>query len=69
MRWVVDVDPDHDPTSEYVANVRADLRLLEFLDGLDPDPDLEPTLELSTSAVVTNAKFRKMPSRPPACSI
>lgn len=42
---VVGVGQDKDPASEYVRNVRELVdRLLELLDGLDPDPDLEPTL-------------------------
>jgi hypothetical protein len=45
LGWILENEQDDDPTSEYVKNCRelVDL-MLEFLDGLEEDPDLEPTL-------------------------
>ena len=44
LDWVLDHHQDNDPSSEYARNCRelVDM-MLEYLDGIDPDPDLEPT--------------------------
>ncbi|RXG85336.1 hypothetical protein [Bradyrhizobium zhanjiangense] len=44
LGWVLDHNQDNDPSSEYARNCRelVDM-MLEYLDGIDPDPDLEPS--------------------------
>ena len=45
LEWVLEHEQDSDPSSVYVKNCRELVdQMLEFLDGLDADPDLEPTL-------------------------
>jgi hypothetical protein len=46
LGWVLEHDQDNDPASVYVKNCRelVDL-MLEFLDGLQADPDLEETAD------------------------
>jgi hypothetical protein len=43
--WVTTNPQDNDPENTYAAHVRELIdMLIEFLDGIDPDPDLEPSL-------------------------
>jgi hypothetical protein len=44
LGWVLDHNQDNDPSSEYARNCRelVDM-MIEYLDGIDPDPDLEPS--------------------------
>lgn len=44
LGWVLDHSQDNDPASEYAKNYRelVDM-MIEYLDGIDPDPDLEPS--------------------------
>jgi hypothetical protein len=45
LGWILEHDQDNDPASEYVKNCRELVDLMvEFLDGIEEDPDLEPTL-------------------------
>jgi hypothetical protein len=45
LGWILENEQTDDPASEYVKNCRELIDLmLEFLDGLEEDPDLEPTL-------------------------
>src|SRR5450756_2864700 len=45
LEWVLEHEQDSDPSSVYVKNCCELVdQMLEFLDGLDADPDLEPTL-------------------------
>jgi hypothetical protein len=45
LEWVCSHPQDNDPESTYAGHCRELVdSLLEFLDGLDEDPDLEPTL-------------------------
>ena len=40
--WVLDHAQDNDPASEYAKNCRVLVdMLIEYLDGIDPDPDVE----------------------------
>jgi hypothetical protein len=45
LGWVLEHEQDNNPDSFYVTNCRelVDM-MLEFLDGIEEDPDLEPTL-------------------------
>jgi hypothetical protein len=45
LGWILENEQDNDPASVYVKNCRelVDM-MLEFLDGLEEDPDLEPSL-------------------------
>ena len=44
LGWILEHEQDDDPDSVYVRNCRALVDLmLEFLDGLEADPDLEET--------------------------
>ncbi|MCK1594688.1 hypothetical protein [Bradyrhizobium sp. 164] len=41
----MDHNQDGDASSEYAENCRVLVQMLiEYLDGIDPDPDLEPTV-------------------------